>query len=149
MSVADSQGLSLELERRFQASPQRVFEAWTSASQLEQWFGPPGVRVESAQVDPVTGGSFRICMLQAADRQRFEIRGTFLEIESGRRLVFTWTVESPGSRVCNTRISVDFLPDGEGTHLRLLHELLVDERSREEQRQLIECCLQQLGKFLG
>ena len=39
--------LTLRLTRRFDASPERLFDAWTDQVQFAEWFGPQGVTIGS------------------------------------------------------------------------------------------------------
>lgn len=147
MRVVD-RGLSLELRKTFEAPVPRVFEAWTDARQLEQWFGPPNCRVESASVDLRPGGCFSITLVQEPLGIPFRIHGAFRSIEPPRRLVCTWNFETPDRQLCSTVLKVEFLAQGTGTQLRLRQELLMDEQTREHQREVIEGCLRQLEHFL-
>lgn len=148
MSAAVSRGLSLELARSFEAPLQRVFEAWTDAAQLQQWFGPPGCRVAAAQVDLRPGGELRLDLIQSPSGVRFWISGVFRIIDPPCRLTCTWNVNTPDGRVCRTLLSVRFAQQGRGTRLHLRQDLLADARTRQQQRQVMECCLKQLKAFL-
>lgn len=148
MSAAASRGLSLELERSFEAPVPRVFEAWTEASQLKQWFGPPGCRVTSARVDLRPGGELRLDLIREPFGVPFSISGIFRRIDPPCRLTCTWNVKTPDGRVCHTLLSVRFLRQGQGTRLHLRQDLLADAKTREQQRQVMECCLKQLEEFL-
>ena len=52
--------LTLFVRRRIKASPERLFEAWTTPDQFVQWWGPPGVACPGAEMDLRVGGSYRI-----------------------------------------------------------------------------------------
>jgi uncharacterized protein YndB with AHSA1/START domain len=43
--------VSIELSRRFDAPPERVFDAWVSKSWCE-WMGPAGTRCEVVELEP-------------------------------------------------------------------------------------------------
>lgn len=148
MNATSLQGLSLELERSFEAPVQRVFEAWTDAGKLQQWFGPPGCRVAAAQVDLRPGGELRLDLVREPSGVPFWVSGVFREIDPPCRLACTWNVNTPDGRVCQTLLSVRFLQQGQGTRLHLRQDLLADAATREQQRQVMECCLKQLEAFL-
>jgi len=46
----------------FTAPRQRVWQAWTEAERLMQWFGPKGVTIPVAQMELRPGGVFHFCM---------------------------------------------------------------------------------------
>lgn len=107
--------------RRFDAPPERVFDAWLKRQMLGQWMFGPAVRDEEIvhlALDPRVGGSFSVMV--SRDDAEVEHLGRYLEIARPSRLVFTWVVagERAGSRVL-----VDIAPTDTGCELRLVHEL--------------------------
>lgn len=50
------------LERTYDASPETVWQAWTSAEMLKQWWGPNNVTIPECEVDLKVGGKFYIVM---------------------------------------------------------------------------------------
>jgi len=121
--------LTLRVERRFAASPERVFQAWTTADALNRW-SAPGEMTARATVDLRVGGQYRISMA-APDGKVNDVTGVYREIDPPKRLVYSWQWETmPGFP--ETVVTVEFRgrADG-GTDLILLHEGLPDENSRE------------------
>ena len=51
---------TLRLTRRFDASPERLFDAWTDQAQFAEWFGPQGLTTVYCDLDPHTGGAWRL-----------------------------------------------------------------------------------------
>ncbi len=51
------------IERIYDASPERVWQAWTTPSELMQWWGPDNVSIPECDVDLKVGGKFHIVML--------------------------------------------------------------------------------------
>ena len=58
-----------------------AFEAWTDPTQIAQWFGPEGFRIESHQADIRAGGVWRFDMV-APDGTRYSNRMDFLRVEA-------------------------------------------------------------------
>ena len=109
----------VEIKRRLPASIAEVFEWWTQADKLREWMSPVGVA--EASVDLRVGGAFRIVM-RSGD-VAIDHTGEFLDIESPRRLVFTWV--SPFTGPEPSLVTVELEPDGdEATRLRLIHSRL-------------------------
>ena len=54
-------GLSLELERTFPGTPERVFEHF-AGQRLARWWGPAGFSVREIDFEPRLGGAYRIQM---------------------------------------------------------------------------------------
>jgi len=80
---------SLTLTREYAAPPERLWQAWTEAKALKQWWGPaPGEPVSVAELDVRVGGSLRIVM-QGPDGNKYPMKGEFREVTPPERLVFT------------------------------------------------------------
>ena len=142
-------GLTLRMERRFAASRQAVFDAWSNAKALRQWMGPKGVEVPEAEVDFRIGGNFRFPML-GDDGSRNCAFGRYLEIRPAERLVFTWAWEQEdGSAGVEMRITLEFLDDPKGCLLRLSQERLPDGNARDKHQGGWSSCFDCLAKFLG
>jgi uncharacterized protein YndB with AHSA1/START domain len=108
----------LALRRRIPASPDAVFAAWTSAERLKQWFGPYGMDVTAANVEPHPGGRFDITIRDAAGTECGG-RSVITAITPGRSLAFQ--VEScPGDRLAGAGATVTVAPDPLGTRLDVL-----------------------------
>lgn len=104
----------LELSRHFNASPERVFDAWLGP-QWGAWLGPAGASCEVVALDPVVGGTYRI-RGALADGRPFETQGEYLAIDRPTKLVLTWTM-------CHNQqeslLTITFRPDGDGTMMTL------------------------------
>jgi uncharacterized protein YndB with AHSA1/START domain len=128
------EGITLRLERTFDAPAQAVFDAWTSAEVLRRWW-PAGSDWETpvAEVDARVGGNLRVVM-QSPDGEQFGGSGEYLEITRPVRLVFTWTWdghEHEGTQL----IEVEFTEQVDGTTTVVLtNRGLRDEESKRSHR---------------
>ena len=136
----------LELSRKFNATPQRVYAAWTKPEHMLQWFAPGPMTTPVAEVDLRVGGQYRVVMERDTGEQ-FDVRGVYHEVTEGARLVFTWQWVRENSKAM--LISLGFEPDGEGTRLTLLHEAFPSEESCQEHAHGWEGCLGSLGQYLS
>jgi uncharacterized protein YndB with AHSA1/START domain len=120
---------SLTLRRHYEVAPAKVWRAWIDPQALRHWLGPEEiVTVPAVEVDLRVGGHFRFVML-AADGERHEVGGTYLEIVPERKLVFSWAWHSTPER--ESRVTVLIEPSGTGCDLTLRHEQFFDEAARE------------------
>jgi uncharacterized protein YndB with AHSA1/START domain len=119
---------SLTLKRRYNASPEKVFRAWTDAKKLGSWFCPPGCEPLLAESDARIGGRYRI-VVRAQSGEEHDVSGTFREVVPNRKLVFTWAWRSTPER--ESLVTVALAPDGDGTMLTLTHERFFDEPARD------------------
>jgi uncharacterized protein YndB with AHSA1/START domain len=120
---------SLTFKRRINATPARVFAAWTDPQKIVGWFGRPDVRAETlqAEVDVRVGGRFRFSF--STDSEYYEVGGVYREVVPDRRLVFGWAWHSTPER--ESQVTVALQADGDGTLLTLQHEQLFDQAARE------------------
>jgi uncharacterized protein YndB with AHSA1/START domain len=124
MSIDPSRRLCIT--RRFDASPERVFDAWLDPKLARQWlFTSPetDVAARRVEIDGRVGGKW--LMTNPCEGMDLEGIGEYLEIDRPRRLVFTFAIPQLGPDF--DRIVVEIVPDGEGCILTLTHELLPPE----------------------
>lgn len=118
------------LEGLLPASPERVFRAWTTPSEVTKWFGRATHRLTSAEIDLQVGGLWRFAF--SADEA---LHGAYLAIEPATLLRFSWMHErrSPKGVVETTptsQVSVSFEPRQGGAYIRLVHEALSGDTTR-------------------
>jgi uncharacterized protein YndB with AHSA1/START domain len=70
------------------ASPDKVFRAWTEPELLKQWFAPLPWTTPSIETDVRPGGSSIITMLDPEGNE-FPSSGVYLEVVENKKLVFT------------------------------------------------------------
>lgn len=122
---------TLSLKREFSAPVQRVFEAWTNAEVLAQWFGPEGFSVVRSEIDLKVGGQYHIT-LQAPDDTEIEHWGEYIKVSVPTQLIFTWVLKNQhcqGSQGqdANTLVDIRFIDMGERCAIHLVHEKLPDQ----------------------
>lgn len=78
----------LVLSRIIDASPDKVFRAWTEPELIKQWFTPRPFTTPIVETDPRPGGANLIVML-SPDGKEFPNRGVYLEVVKNKRLVIT------------------------------------------------------------
>ena len=140
---------TLELKRDLNAPVQDVFRAWTDPNALLKWFGPQGVNCESADVDLVVGGTYRLT-LDPPDGERTVVHGTYREIEPPHRLVFTWVLDDQGCAgsadvLAETLVTITLEALGATTRLTLTQTLLPTDASRDSHTQGWQGCLDSLA----
>jgi uncharacterized protein YndB with AHSA1/START domain len=123
-------------ETRIAARPETVFAFFTEPEKMVRWQGSR-VRIEARP-----GGIYDVEM-----NRETRARGTYLEVVPYSRIVFTWGWEGdtyglpPGS----STVEVTLTPDGDGTHVRLVHRGLATAEMREQHRHGWEMYLARLG----
>ncbi|MDI1284881.1 MAG: SRPBCC family protein [Reyranella sp.] len=69
------------LGRVIDAPRSLVYAAWTDPDQIQQWFGPEGMAIETREIDLKPGGVWRFDMV-ARDGTRYSNRMVFLRMEA-------------------------------------------------------------------
>ena len=135
---------TLVVRRTIQASPERLFAAWTEPEQLRAWWGPEGVVCIAAEVDLRPGGHYRIGN-QLPDHTVLWIVGEFELVEAPRRLVYTWRLE--GISQTTERVTVQFESRGSATEVIVTHERIPNRELRYQHLQGWQGCLSGLAKY--
>ena len=129
---------TLIVTRLLNATPERAFQAWTSAEHIQQWMRPePGMVIPLASMDLRVGGKYRIQM-KMPDGELFTAVGVFKEVKPPERLVYTWDWEKDGSGAefgevegKPSLITVEFLKRGKQTEFVLTHSRFASVESRD------------------
>jgi uncharacterized protein YndB with AHSA1/START domain len=109
----------ITITRIFDAPRSLVFQAWTDASHLAQWWGPKGFTNPVCEIDARVGGAIRIHM-RSPDGAIYPMRGEFRDIVPPERLVFTnIAVNESGSPIIDGLTTVTFADLGGKTGLTL------------------------------
>ncbi len=138
----------LRLNRVIAASPERVFAAWTTPDAIKVWFGPASCRVLDVQIDLRVGGEycFRLSIEQLGE---IKVSGQYQEVTPPAKLVNTWQwAGNPELTTGSSLVSVEFVPVGVSTEIRLTHEQLPSIESRDDHAQAWSGTFDKLEKYL-
>jgi len=124
-------GQVIRITRHFDASPERVFDAWLDPQTASRWlFTDPKGKITRCEIDARVGGKFLIVDTRAVGD--VDHVGEYLEIDRPRRLVFTFSV--PRYSPQQTRVTLDIVPSGKGCELTLTHENVLPEWTEQTQQ---------------
>ena len=137
---------SLTIKRRFNATPAKVFAAWTDPEKVKHWMGPGEVKVLRVESDPRTGGRFRWVM-QAPSGEEHDVSGVYREVIPNEKLVFTWAWKTTPER--ESLVTVTFKSDGDGTLMTLMHEQFFDEGARDRHRGGWQAAVEKMEAYLA
>jgi uncharacterized protein YndB with AHSA1/START domain len=143
-----SEKLSLEIKRVIKAPRDRVYAAWTDPTQLNQWFGPENVQTREVVADTRVGGKFRWDLINP-EGEKMTVSGEYRELQPGKRIVFTWQWQDDEDwKEHISIVTVELSDRGGDTELRLIHEQLPTEQSRDGHTRGWNSLLDKLEKFL-
>lgn len=122
MTTVAADDTVLRLERLIPASPERLFELWTTPEQFAKWFGPEGYDIPNYSLDARPGGKWRATM-RSPEGNKLVVSGVYRIIEPPRKLVFTWAWDDDkGVRGHETEVTVTFAAAPGGTRLTLVQQ---------------------------
>jgi uncharacterized protein YndB with AHSA1/START domain len=129
------QEITLELEHRYAAPRERVFEAWTNPEVLKRWWAAaPTWETPLAEVDAREGGGYRLSM-RTDTGDVHTVRGEYTEVSPPERLAYTWSwEEGPDAAMAgseSTLVVVEFMEDGDSTLVKLTHSGFASDDIRE------------------
>lgn len=127
-----SSALLIVERRRYKASREAVFAAFTDPALLRRWFSPAEeIATEVAAFDLRVGGRYRFGFRTATEDHGY-VGGEFLEITPTERLVYTWMWEPPDPHAgMETLVTVELRADNEETELTLRHERFTSDDARD------------------
>jgi uncharacterized protein YndB with AHSA1/START domain len=120
------------VERVYDASPARVFDAWADPEAKSQWFGPPSASGHS--LDFAVGGSEHLAVTMDGDVYTYDAR--YQDIVPEQRIVHTYDMHRNEDRISVSLATIEFAPEGAGTRLTLTEQgVYLDGHDTPEQRE--------------
>jgi uncharacterized protein YndB with AHSA1/START domain len=145
--VTEEAGYVVRIERTFAASPEDVFDAWSSPEVMRRWFHcAPDWETPEAEVELRVGGKVRVVM-RKPDGTEVEARGEYTLIDPPHRLVMIWTFDDDPSN--EQLIELSFSEsEGSTTVLMVNSGISTDER-RHAQDEGWRGCFDELERVVS
>ena len=105
------------ITRTFAASPEEVFDAWTTPTTFAVWFGTAAITVDNVQMDVRVGGAWSATM-QVPDGSFKYWAGEYTEVDRPTRLALTLTDEP--SEPAGDPLTVDLVAVDGGTEMTMV-----------------------------
>ena len=141
--------VALQVSRRFDASPERVFDAWLDPRIARRWLFSDGTaEIVVAEIDARIGGAFRF--VRRDKDGDLEHVGEYLEIRRPTRLAFTFAV--PAISPEYDKVAIDIVRLDKGCELTLRSEMAPEifrewgERTREGWTKMLGTLASELGR---
>ncbi len=120
--------LTLTTSRQIKAPARRLYDAWLDPKIAGRFLTAcDGVAATDIAIDPRVGGSFHVVM-PTGDGAGILHSGEYLELEPGRKIVFTWNSQhvNPG-----TVVTITFREADGVTEVVLTHVKFADKAKRD------------------
>jgi uncharacterized protein YndB with AHSA1/START domain len=138
------------IERTLKASPQKVWEMWTTEANIKKWWTGGLFTTRRATYDVRVGGKYDI---EASDgTQTIHNHGTYTEVKPYTRLAWTWEFDiflAPGEKPYPVAISLDLAPVTGGTKVTFKQGPLATAEHSEGSRQGVLNNFKQLEEVLA
>jgi uncharacterized protein YndB with AHSA1/START domain len=105
--VVDKDKLEVRLSRVFNAKPERLWQAHTTAEDIVKWWEDTTVD----KLDVKVGGEWRF-VSRGQDGKEYAFRGEFKEIDEPKKIVRTFEFEGMPGHVMTETLLLEALPDG-------------------------------------
>ena len=113
MSEPSVEHAAFVVERVYDASPDRVFAAWSDPRAKARWHG---VSEEEFELDFRVGGLERHRGM-LPDGREYTFQALYQDIVQGRRIVYTYDMLLDGTRISVSVATAEFRPERAGTSL--------------------------------
>ena len=134
------------LERTFEAPAKMIWELWTTAAGLEEWWAPDGFETRVSNLELRPGGELRYTMTATAPEQiafvrnlglplSNEFRRTFTELVPPTRLGYLSLIDFvPGHDPYEHLTTIEIEPAGDRTNVVMTLDPLHDETWTQDYR---------------
>ena len=124
------------LERKFDAPPSLVFQAWPTTEGKKRWFGSGQANEQLREMDFRVGGKDALVGTFPSGVTH-EFRAQYFDIKPDQRIIYVYEMFLDGVKISTSLATIDFEPKGKGTRLVVTEQHAFidgyeDKGSREE-----------------
>jgi len=130
--------LDLVIERLVEVPRLSLWDAWTKAEHLKQWFAPAPWSVVDCEIELYPGGLFRT-VLRSPEGSETPNVGCYLQILAGQRLVWTTALLPRFRPTANASLPITAavtLEDEESGTRYVAHAMHADEAGRQQHEEM-------------
>jgi uncharacterized protein YndB with AHSA1/START domain len=141
---------TFSIERIYDASPRRVFAAWSDPKARAQWEAIGEGFETSYQESDFRVGGRDVSRFHFDEGSQFVAEARYEDIVPEARIVYAYSMTHNGTRISVSLTTIELKPVAKGTRLILTEQMTVlDDGDKPEYRQRgISVQLDQLGHFL-
>lgn len=121
-NTTKSEKTNLSIRRVVSATREEAYDAWADPKSFQQWF-MGSIRDWSYEQDVRVGGRFEIMMKHEGEDMPHH--GEYKVLDRPNQIQFTWASKNTNNK--ETLVTIEFLPNGDGTEVVLTHSALPGE----------------------
>jgi uncharacterized protein YndB with AHSA1/START domain len=121
MSERSTKHATFVIERTYEATPERVFAAWSDEAAKARWFGPPEKPEGSYSLDFRVGGREHLAIGEP-DGPQYSFDALYQDIVDGQRIVYTYDMHRDEDRISVSVATVEIEAAGAATRLTLTEQ---------------------------
>jgi uncharacterized protein YndB with AHSA1/START domain len=121
MSERSTKHATFVIERTYDATPDRVFAAWSDQAAKARWFGPPEKPEGSYSLDFRVGGREHLA-IAVPDGPGYSFDALYQDIVDGQRIVYTYDMHRDEDRISVSVATVEIEAAGAATKLTLTEQ---------------------------
>ena len=129
MHKLDTSDKEIHTSRLYNASRERVFDAWTDPAHITHWWGPQGFTTTTKSMDLRPGGEW-LFVMHGPDGRDYENRVVYREVVRPERLAYRHTGVGNDDPI-RFEATVDFIARGDCTEV--IFQLVLDTREMYEE----------------
>lgn len=116
MPKRSTEHATFDIDRTYDAPPERVFGAWAEINAKSKWFGPGTDSGSELTLEFRIGGR-EYFDSPMPDGRVFGYDAYYQEIVPNERIVYAYTVDFDQTRISASLATVEFTPSGDGTRM--------------------------------
>ena len=143
-TVVKESKLKLEISRVFDAPRRLVFEAWSKAEHVSQWFAPRPLTIPRCELDFRAGGVFRLVM-RTPDGIEYPMETRFREVVVPEKIVFGGEIH--GGNAVETTVTFTEVEGGKKTRVDAVQTFAFESDATRGARAGWTLTLEQLAEY--
>jgi uncharacterized protein YndB with AHSA1/START domain len=126
----DNQQIAIETSKKFQVPVDQLFDAWNNTEKLKEWWHPFNKNLSEVKNELKEGGTVKY---DFEGEPQCHVSGEYKEVIENKRLVYTWNWDLEHDEMSNGdyTLTIDFIPEEDGSRLQVKQEGFTDENARE------------------
>lgn len=109
--IVDKENLEVRTSRVFEASPQRLWQAYTDPTEIPKWWGPGYLDTVVDKMDIRIGGQWRFIQTEP-DGKEHAFSGVYKEVVEPKRLVDTFEYEPIAGHILVETMTLEVVEAG-------------------------------------